>query len=62
MKDAAILIRDLEQELLKFTVDRDGTRVILLPGDIVIVAEDRKRQLRLTDLIDGLWLFAKESQ
>jgi hypothetical protein len=61
VRDAASKIRDLEALLLRFAVDRGGQKVLLLPGDTLIIAEDRKRLLRVSDLVKSLWDFSNES-
>jgi hypothetical protein len=61
VKDASAKINDLEKLLLKFAVDRDGHKVILLAGDALIIAEDRKRLLRVSDIVKALWAFSDES-
>jgi hypothetical protein len=61
VKDSGSKIKELELQLLRFAVDRNGSKVILLPGDTLIIAEDRKRQLRVADVVKALWQFSDES-
>jgi hypothetical protein len=61
LKDAGEKISSLEHDLLCFAVDRNGDKVLLLAKDTLIIAEDGKRLLRVSDIVKALWEFSNES-